>query len=397
MSLSFFHFGPGPLAEIDLVAAVVTLLILTLTLAACVGVAGLIYLLLSLPGRRRDRAAMFLDLVETARQRGESVEAAVLAVAETRDPVMGVHFYLLAAHIEGGARLGEALERTPGLLPPAAAAMLRAGERMGDLRSVLPACRETVPLLRGSPQTSVSYIVALMLVLTPMAMWIMCVLNVFVLPKFKEVFAGMGTHLPGVTLFLLDHLWGIVWLEAVLYLTLLTSVLVHFGGPGVVRHVRWRSFPVVDWLAWRLPWKRKTLQRNFSAMLAVLLDHGVPEAEAVRLAGETTANEICRRRAERISHALATGISLTEAVRKFDDSGEFHWRLSNAVHARGGFMAALRGWHQALEAKAFHQREAATQVFTSGLVILNGALVGLIVISCYAPIIGLLKNMLATL
>lgn len=397
MSLLFFHLGPGPLAEVDLVATVLTFISLTLTIAACVGVAALIYLLLSLPGRRRDRAAMFLDLVETALQRGETVESAVLAVAESRDPVMGVHFYLLAAHLEGGARFGEALERTPGLLPPAAAAMLRAGERMGDLRSVLPACRETIPLLRGSQQTSVSYIVSLMLLLTPMAMWIMCLLNMFVLPKFKELFAGMGTQLPVVTLFLLDHLWGIVWVELVLYLTLLTSVVVHLGGPGVVRHVRWRSLPVVDWLAWRLVWKRKTLQRNFSAMLAVLLDHGVPESEAVLLAGETTANEICRRRAERISQALAAGVSLTEAVRRFDDSGEFHWRLANAVHARGGFLVALRGWHESLEAKAFHQREAATQLFTSGLVILNGTLVGLIVIGFYAPIIGILKNMLATL
>jgi type II secretory pathway component PulF len=41
----------------------------------------------------------------------------------------------------------------------------------------------------------------------------------------------------------------------------------------------------------------KKLQRTFSAMLAVLLDGGVPEAEAVRLAGDCTANEICRRRA----------------------------------------------------------------------------------------------------
>jgi type II secretory pathway component PulF len=108
-----------------------------------------------------------------------------------------------------------------------------------------------------------------------------------------------------------------------------------------------------------VPWKQKKLQRTFSAMLAVLLDGGVPEAEAVRLAGDSTANEICRRRARRVMAALEQGIKLDDAVRVFDDSGEFHWRLTNAIHVHGGFLGALRGWHESLDAKAFQQEEAA--------------------------------------
>ena len=38
----------------------------------------------------------------------------------------------------------------------------------------------------------------------------------------------------------------------------------------------------------RLPWRRKRFQRDFSAMLAVLLDAEVPETEAVGLAAEAT-------------------------------------------------------------------------------------------------------------
>src|SRR5206468_9594592 len=59
------------------------------------------------------------------------------------------------------------------------------------------------------------------------------------------------------------------------------------------------------------------------------------------------------RRAQRVLAALEQGVKLDEAVRAFDDNGEFHWRLTNATHARGGFLAALRGWHEALDAKAF--------------------------------------------
>jgi type II secretory pathway component PulF len=130
-------------------------------------------------------------------------------------------------------------------------------------------------------------------------------------------------------------------------------------------------------------------------MLAVLLDAGVPEAEAVSLGAEATANEICRRRAQRVIAALQQGATLLDAVRAFDDTGEFHWRLANAAHAHGGFLGALRGWHAALDAKAFQQEETATHVLTSGLVILNGIVVGLIAIGMFGMLVMLLRSTIA--
>jgi len=147
----------------------------------------------------------------------------------------------------------------------------------------------------------------------------------------------------------------------------------------------------VDEIAWLIPWKQKQLLRTFSAMLAVLLDGGVPEAAAVRLAGACTANEICRRRVECVIAALERGVKLNEAIGAFDKSGEFRWRLTNAIHARGGFLQALRGWHEALDAKAFQLEEAATHAATSGLVIVNGVLVGLVTTAVFGVLIVMIK------
>ena len=111
------------------------------------------------------------------------------------------------------------------------------------------------------------------------------------------------------------------------------------------------------------------------------------------LAGAATANEICRRRAGRVVAALETGVKLNDAVRIFDDSGEFHWRLTNATHARGGFLNALHGWHEALDAKAFQQEEATAHIITSGLVIMNGALVALIATAMFGILMAVLNSM----
>ncbi len=351
----------------------------------------LIHFLLSLPMRRRDRALFFLDLMETVLQRGQPVEQAILSAAENHDRAVGVPFYLVAAHIEGGARLGEALEKVPRFLPPQITAILRAGEKLGDLRSVLPACREVLRIAPDTGRSTMHYMVAILLLFAPIACWMICLLSVFVIPKFKEVAAGMGAEVWPLTQFVFANTFWLVAFEIVVFLALMSAATIYVGGPGLVRWFQFRSVPVVDWIAWRVPWKQKKLQRTFSAMLSVLLDGGVPEPEAVRLAGDSTANEICRRRTRQVMVALARGIKLDDAVRGFDDSGEFHWRLTNATHARGGFLSALRGWHESLDARAFQQEEAATHALTSGLVVLNGVVVGLIATAMFGILIAVLR------
>jgi type II secretory pathway component PulF len=353
-----------------------------------------VHYLLSLPMYRRDRGLFFLDLLETVLQRGQPVEQAILAAAENRDRAIGVRFFLVAAHIENGARLGQALEKEPAFLPPQVNKILGTGEKLGDLRKVLPACRE---VLRGPPdtvRTTLHYMLAILLVFAPIAIWLICFISIFVIPKFKEVAAGMSIRVWPLTAFVFQHVFWLVWFEILVFSFLMVIASIYIGGPGFVRWFQFRGFPVVDRIAWQVPWKRKKLLRTFSAMLAVLLDGGVPEPVAVRLAGECTANEICRDRAQRVVAALQQGAKLDAAVSNFDDSGEFHWRLSNATHVQGGFLQALRGWHEALDAKAFQQQEATTHVFTSGLVVLNGIVVALIATSMFGIIIAILKGTL---
>jgi type II secretory pathway component PulF len=354
----------------------------------------LLHFLLSMPMRRRDRALFFLDLIEMVLQRGQPLEQAIVSAAENQDRAIGVGYFMVAARIEGGARLGEALEKEPGFLPPQVNAILRAGEKLGDLKKVLSACREVLRIAPDTVRATMHYMVAILLLFAPVAIFMILLITTFVVPKFRDVAAGMGVPLWPITNFVLAMTPYIIWFEMVLFLVLLTVAAIYIGGPDAVRWFQFRSVPVVDWLAWHIPWKQKKLQRTFSAMLAVLLDGGVPELEAIRLAGESTANEICRRRARHVIAALEKGTKLDDAVRAFDDSGEFHWRLTNATHAHSGFLKALLGWHEALDAKAFQQEETATHAMTSGLVILNGLVVALIATAMFGILIAILNGAL---
>ena len=109
------------------------------------------------------------------------------------------------------------------------------------------------------------------------------------------------------------------------------------------------------------------------------------------LAADCTANKVFRLRATRATEALQRGATLAQALRTMDDSGEFGWRLTNAFHARGGFLQALAGWHESLDAKAFQQEQAAAHGITSALVVWNGLFVGAIVISVFMCLVSFIN------
>ncbi len=110
---------------------------------------------------------MFLDLLELGLQEGRTPEAAVTGAAASRDRSLGVRFHLLAAHLERGLRLSQALEQVPRLLPPQVRAMLKTGERIGDIRKVLPACRLLLRDSVSSVRSALNYLILLAFAVTP--------------------------------------------------------------------------------------------------------------------------------------------------------------------------------------------------------------------------------------
>ena len=350
------------------------------------------YYFISLPLRRQERARLFLDLLEAALQKGGSVEAQLVSMSETRDPAPGVRFHLLAAHLANGLRLDAALDKVPRLVAPRIAAMLKAGLKLGDLRKVLPACRQLTCDAVSQTRSGAHYLTVLAFFVTPAVLTIMTMLLTVVVPKFREVFAGMtDTQWP-----MFDWLCrssGFIALAIhTLKALMLLAAFLYIGGPRVAGWFKVMVGSFVDWIAWRVPWKRKRMQRDFATMLALLLDSGVPEADAVRLAADCAANDVFAARARKVTARLADGVKLTEAISAVDDAGEFRWRLTNARHAQGGFLPALAGWCDALDAKAFQQEQATAQLATTGLVLFNGAIVAFIAIACFGALIAIVKE-----
>jgi type II secretory pathway component PulF len=386
-----YHSDPLYAIGVSVLAFVVFLLVGVIPIC---GLSYGIYWLLTLPLRRNERARMFLDLLELGLREGRTPEAAVASAAASRDRSLGVRFHLLAAHLEGGLRLSQALEQVPRLLPPQVCAMLKTGERIGDIRKVLPACRLLLRDSVSQVRSALNYVILLAFAVSPAVVIVPVALRIYVMPKFKEVFVVMldGQSLPAftrlvfggstITMVIQLGIIAVIWLTALAYI----------GGPRLYGWIHQVLPGPQDWLLTRLPWRRERLQRDFSAMLAVLLDAEVPEAEAVSLAAQSTANLAIIRRAQRVRALLQEGVKLPEALRVLDNSKELQWRLSNALRRGAGFVRALTGWHEALDARAFQSEQAAAQVVTTVLVLINGLIVASVMIAVFLVIIQLVNQ-----
>lgn len=354
-----------------------------------------LYFLLTLPMRRNERARLFLDLIELGLKSGRTAEATVLDAAASRDPRLGVRFYLLAAHLQSGLRMSEALERVPALLPPPVRAMWRAGERLDDVTRVLPACRRCLRDAVSQTRGALNYLVVLVFCVTPLTLILAAAITINVVSKLREVFgqyiqagfpefcrlvlnfwgSGLGLGVQGALL-------GALWLAAALYV----------GGPYWSRWLGRFGRSLADLCALSLPWRRKRLERDFSAMLSVLLDSGVAEPDAVPLAAQATGNARFGRRAAQVCERLAAGVALPEALQTLDDSGELRWRIANARRGKSGFATALAGWQEALDAKAFQLEQTAAHVATTAVVLFNGAIVGTLVVGTFLLFVTLLEE-----
>src|ERR1700689_1581109 len=108
----------------------------------------------------------------------------------------------LALSIEGGSTFSEGLAQHPKVFNRLFVNMVKAGELGGVLEVVLKRLAEfseKAQKIKGKVKAALFYPMAVLIV----AIGIMILLMVMVVPKFKEVFAGMNMTLPWFTSFVL--------------------------------------------------------------------------------------------------------------------------------------------------------------------------------------------------
>lgn len=348
----------------------------------------LIYRIVSGPFRRRQSVQFFLDILEARLKEGQSPEEVVLALASTRDRFLGKRFRRIAMRVQQGMDFLSALDAEPAFMPRHVLQMLVAGKTMGDLGRVLPGCQKAVADAASSLRASINY-----LVLIP-AFIVFAFFFGFtnlVFSRYEELFDALEVSFPWPSRLVYSGPTAVVlvWGALITFLIICGLTLSHLRTPRRLRRLgmEW----LMDTVLFSFPWRRRRMLRDFSGLLASLLDAEVPEKDAVLLAAKATDNRIFVRRADKAVLDLKGGSKLPDALQRIDRSGDLKWRISNATPGKDGFSQALNGWHDLLEAKAFQQEQAAGQVISTGIVLGFGSLLALFVLATFLPLLRILS------
>jgi len=214
----------------------------------------------------------------------------------------------LKESLEAGRDLSTAMRQHPAVFSPFYIAMVRVGEATGRLDEIflrmfehLEFERETRTRIREALRYPIFVLIAMVVAIA--------VINVFVIPAFAKVYAGLGAELPLMTRILIETS----------RLTIAYGWLMLAGLVLAIMGFRmWRVTPggrlLWDRFKLRLPLTRSIMLRStlarFARTLALSLKSGIPAAQALSVVAEVTDNAWIASRVEQMRNGIERGESV---------------------------------------------------------------------------------------
>lgn len=299
----------------------------------------------------------------------------------------------LALSVEGGSTFSEALAQHPKIFNRLYVNMVKAGELGGVLEVVLNRLaefQEKAQKIKGKVIAAMFYPVAVLVV----AVAILAVLTVVVIPKFKEVFAGLGEGrpLPAFTTFVLNvsdtirthFVYTAIGVVAV-FIGFMLFIRTKFG-----RRV-WDKFklkmPVVG------PVISKVAISRFTRTLGTLVSSGVPILQALTIVKETSGNVILANAVGAVHESVKEGETITAPL---EASGVFPPMVVSMVDVgeqTGALPEMMMKIADNFDDEVDNAVAAMTSLLEPIMIIFLAVIVGSIVIAMFLPLIDLMNNL----
>ena len=297
----------------------------------------------------------------------------------------------LALAIEGGSTFSEALAQHPKVFNRLFVNMVKAGELGGVLEVVLKRLAEfaeKAQKIKGKVKAALFYPVAVLIVATG----ILILLMVMVVPKFKEVFAGMQVQMPRFTLFVLRisdairfHILQTLGLVTVLVVAFLLTIKTKIG--RLVWDKIKLKMPVLG------PVISKVAIARFTRTLGTLVSSGVPILQALTIVKETSGNVIVSNAINGVHESVKEGETITAPL---EASGVFPPMVVSMVDVgeqTGALPEMLLKISDNYDEEVDNAVASMTSLLEPIMIVFLAVVVGSIVIAMFLPLIAMISNL----
>ena len=299
----------------------------------------------------------------------------------------------IAFRLNAGEELSSSLRQYPKVFEPIAVGLIEAGEAGGILEQVLDRIAlllEERAKIRGQIIGALIY-PALVLIL---AVSVSLGLLIFIVPKFKSMFDGMGAELPALTSFMLS------------LSKFVTSLTFAIGAPAaiVISTYLFRAYYstkkgrlVVDTYILKIPLFGDLILRSEIAgmcdTLSTLVNSGIPIIDSINRCISASSNELIRQTLQRSILLVTQGQELNYSMGRSDVFPKLVISMIKIGEETGQLSFMLE------KLAVFYKREveatvsALTKAMEPAVIFVVAGIVGTIVISLYLPMFSLISNM----
>lgn len=291
----------------------------------------------------------------------------------------------IKADVESGGSLNEALGKHPKYFNELFVNLVTAGEQAGILEDILhklATYMEKTEALKSKIKGAMFYPIAVVVV----AFVITCILMIFVIPQFQELFAGFGADLPALTTMVINMS---KWFQAnwMFMIGAIIGVIV-----GIIqmmkRSIKFAHF--VDRLLLKIPVLGDILNKSaiarFARTLSTMFAAGTPLVEAMTSVAGACGNIVYYDAVIKMRDEVATGTQLQATMR---DANVFPNMVIQMVAigeesgALDQMLSKVADWY---EQEVDDAVESLTSLLEPLIMSVLGVLIGGLVIAMYLPI-----------
>jgi type IV pilus assembly protein PilC len=318
------------------------------------------------------------------------VSSLVILEEQTDDEYFSMVVKELRADVEGGLLLSQAMARHPKIFSRLYVSMVEAGEAAGILDQVLDRVAfqiEKDTQIRRRVKGAMMYPTMVMIFAT----LVLCGLLMFLVPVFVKIFASLGGKLPTLTQYVvgasnfLRHDWYIIFPVA------LASIW------GVRRFKR--TDPgrrIWDRIKLRIPMRigetvLKVTMARFSRTLSTLVAAGVDIIKALEITGQTAGNWVVEDALAGVRAKVHQGIPIAQPLIENDVFPPMVSQMVKIGEETGELEKMLSKIADFYEDEVDSSIQTLTSIIEPLMMIMVGAMVGVIVISMYLPMFKMLS------
>lgn len=290
----------------------------------------------------------------------------------------------IETNIRRGLLLSDALERHPGVFFKLYIALVRAGEVSGKLAETLEELSiyiESVEDTRRKVKSAMYYPVFIIVFL----FFMMFVTFTFIIPQFKTVYDSLGSDLPYYTILLVNVSdWfknNFLFMSCLIIISLIVLWLLSLTDSGSLTKDRlFLKTPIFGSLI-----EQGTLSK-FAKTFGILVGSGVSIMDSMGLLEKVVDNRVYEIAINKAAINIENGVNISTALK---ETGEFPPILIQLL-ATGEETGEIDGL--ALKASDFYTKQVnaivdrLTSIIEPLLIVLVGAVIGVIVIVTYLPI-----------